>query len=113
MQLRNARLCLDCEEVHEEMRCPTCASDAFSYITRWIPMADRRRQPRPTTSPEAETYRRLVEPREPRSGGRRLVQGGVLGLTAIGLAGWFFRKKDPRPTPPAPVEGGSGRADRS
>src|SRR5262245_32500541 len=29
MQLRTARLCLDCEEVHEEQQCPVCASESF------------------------------------------------------------------------------------
>jgi len=26
-------------------------------------------------------------------GGRRLLKGGAIGLTALGLAGWFLRKK--------------------
>ena len=60
MQLRTARLCLDCEEVHSEMRCPSCASETFTYITRWIPAPERRQLPRPTTSKEAEIYRDLV-----------------------------------------------------
>ena len=37
MQLRNARLCLDCEEVHDAAHCPACASESFAFITRWVP----------------------------------------------------------------------------
>ena len=32
MQLRNARLCLDCEEVHDAQQCPACASAMFAPI---------------------------------------------------------------------------------
>ena len=31
MQLRTARLCLDCEEIHEENTCPMCASEMFAF----------------------------------------------------------------------------------
>ena len=93
MQLRTARLCLDCEEVHAEMRCPSCASETFTYITRWIPAPERRNRVRPTTSPEAEVYRTLVAKEPARPAGHRMLKGGVVGLTALGLAGWFLRKK--------------------
>ena len=43
MQLRTARLCLDCEEVHEAQECPVCLSEAFVYMTRWMPAEKRRR----------------------------------------------------------------------
>ena len=98
MQLRTARLCLDCEEVHDAMVCPSCASETFTYITRWIPAPERRHRPRPTTSPEAEMFRSLVG-KEPSTSapapqtGRRMLKGGAIGLTALGLAGWFLRKK--------------------
>ena len=36
MQLRNARLCLDCEEVHDAQQCPACASEMYAPITRWV-----------------------------------------------------------------------------
>jgi len=32
MQLRTARLCLDCEELHQDQQCPNCASEAFVYL---------------------------------------------------------------------------------
>ena len=42
MQLRTARLCLDCEELHEENTCPVCASEMFAFLTRWVPAEERR-----------------------------------------------------------------------
>jgi hypothetical protein len=47
MHLHEARLCLDCEELHMLDRCPQCASDAFAFVTRWIPASERRRSPPP------------------------------------------------------------------
>jgi hypothetical protein len=93
MQLRSARLCLDCEEVHDAPRCPACASETFTYITRWVPAPERRRRPRPDSSPEAEAYKHLINPPAPASSkGRRLTQGAV-GLTALGIAGLLWRRK--------------------
>jgi pterin-4a-carbinolamine dehydratase len=34
MRLDDARLCLDCEEIHEEQECPSCGSEAFAFLTR-------------------------------------------------------------------------------
>jgi hypothetical protein len=91
MQLRIARLCLDCEEVHDRQRCPVCASDTFAPVTRWVPAPERRRVPRPATSPAAEVYRAIARAEAKPSTGRRLLKQGVLGLTAVGLIGWFVR----------------------
>jgi hypothetical protein len=98
MQLRTARLCLDCDEVHDAPQCPVCASEMFTYMTRWVPTPERRTRPRPTTSPEADVYRRLIEPPQPASNhssrGRQLLKHGVLGLTALGVVGWLWRTRD-------------------
>jgi hypothetical protein len=83
------------------MVCPSCASETFTYITRWIPAPERRHRPRATTSPEAEVFRSLVgkepqastQPPPSRQGGGRMLKRGAIGLTALGLAGWFLRKK--------------------
>jgi hypothetical protein len=118
MQLRSARLCLDCEEVHEANVCPVCASETFAYMTRWIPAPERRGRPRPDgddddtvrTAPvkapdpddtvRVAPHRRAAAPPAP---SRHLLQKGVVGLTAIGLAGWFFRRQSQGqlPTPNA------------
>jgi hypothetical protein len=94
MQLRTARLCLDCDEVHDAQQCPVCASESFSYMSRWVPAPERRPSPRPSTSPEAEIYRRLVDPpAQPQSRGNRLLKHGMLGLTAVGVVGWLVNNR--------------------
>ena len=93
MQLRLARLCLDCEEVHDEYRCPMCASDQFTYLSRWVPVPERRERPRQAPTPPApevvEAYRQLVRG-EPTSRGGRFYTRALVGLGAAGLAGLFF-----------------------
>lgn len=41
MKLRDARLCVDCDEVYEATRlysvCPACASKAFTLVSRFVP----------------------------------------------------------------------------
>ena len=87
MQLRVARLCLDCEEVHDGYQCPVCASDHFTYLTRWVPAPERRERPRTPGAPppaEVEVYRQLVMP-EPNRG--RLLTRALVGLGAAGVFG--------------------------
>ena len=90
MQLRMARLCLDCEEVHDDYQCPVCASDHFTYLTRWVPAPERRERPRPavTPPPELDTYRRLVDKPAPSPG--RTFTRALLGLGAAGVLGLFL-----------------------
>jgi hypothetical protein len=47
MQLGVARLCLDCEEVHDAQTCPVCASESFAFLKKWVPVDERRTRPRP------------------------------------------------------------------
>ena len=100
MQLRIARLCLDCEEVHDEYRCPACASDQFSYLTRWVSMPERsdrpRRRPPVEPGPEVDVYKQLIhgEP-APRKG--RFASRALMGLgAAAGLAGLFLGARGAR-----------------
>ena len=100
MQLRNARLCLDCEEVHDAPQCPACASEMYAPITRWVVAPERRTHsrsepPSPSAS-RAEIYRELLNAENRPSRTRRLLKGGVLGVAAIGLLGWFMRTPPPR-----------------
>jgi hypothetical protein len=93
MQLRVARLCLDCEEIHAARVCPRCTSETFALISRWVPAPERRARPRSET-PEADTYRELLaENPEPHSS-RKWLKGGALAATiGLGLGGWLLRKR--------------------
>jgi hypothetical protein len=108
MQLHNARLCLDCDEVHDGQVCPSCASETFTFLTRWVPAPERPASASAPTPPEAEIYRRLIEGGSAPSRTRRLLKQGLVGVTALGVAGWLWRSRDARPgpgagaTPPTP-----------
>jgi hypothetical protein len=94
MQLRDARLCLDCEEVHDVTICPVCGSESFTYISRWVPLPDGDRPKRPERTDQAQqanVYRELLAGGEPPSLSSKLLKGGLLGLTALGIAGWAWR----------------------
>ena len=119
MQLRIARLCLDCEDVHDGAQCPVCASEAFVFLTRWVPAPEGRLRPKPAPAPDYEVYREMTaaEPPPPQRGGRRLLRGlmglgvvgGVVGAL-LGAAGRQAKKRtsedptpssEPRTRPPA------------
>jgi len=80
MQLRGARLCLDCEALHTEARCPVCASDAFAVLTRWVPAGERRSRLRPRDRPLTST-----------ASVSRLVKGGALGVALLAAGRWLWR----------------------
>lgn len=96
MQLRTARLCLDCEEVHDADQCPACASEMFTFLSRWVPVDERRTLPRPVAPEEVDVYRRLASGEPAPSRGRQLLKQGVVGLAAIGLVGWFWGTRETR-----------------
>jgi hypothetical protein len=88
MQLRNARLCLDCEEIHDQQECPVCLSEAFVYMTRWVPAEERRTRRLP-----AATH---VTPERPSRS--PWLRRGVLGLAVVAASRWWWEasKKEPR-----------------
>jgi hypothetical protein len=94
MQLHVARLCLDCEEIHDQQTCPLCSSESFAYISRGVPAPERRTQPREVPSREtADIYRQLLDPHPPSPARKRWVTGGIVGLGVAALAGWAWRGK--------------------
>jgi hypothetical protein len=113
MRLVNARLCLDCEEVHEEQHCPICGSESFAFMTRWVTPSDTigaeasQRQTRPPDAvarrepterrEQVDAYRQILNPntQTPRRG--RLVTGGAIGLALLGLARVVWRAAPERP----------------
>ena len=80
VQLNVARVCLDCEEIHDSQRCPVCASETFAFLTRWVPRIEPRppvRMPQPIVAPT--TVQRIV------------FGGGAISLIAYGLLRWSRR----------------------
>lgn len=110
MQLRVARLCQDCEEVHAEQQCPVCASETFTFITRWVPAPERRKRPRPTTSPDAEIYRQITGIDAQPSATARLLKRAAVGVTAVGIAGWLWGRT--RGQGSAPAAQGAASSDQ-
>ena len=108
MQLRDARLCLDCDEVHDAQQCPHCASERFSFITNWVSLPDGQTRPREETSPRAETFRQLIDAAAapPRSRVANVVSNGVFGLAAVGLVGWLWRSSRQARAAQGPAEDG-------
>jgi len=78
MQLGRARLCLDCEELHEELQCPVCASETFAYLTRWVPTREVRPQPAPPAPPRLSKTQKAVGI-------------GIAGLGVWGLTQWLAK----------------------
>jgi hypothetical protein len=104
MKLDAARLCLDCDEIHEDQICPTCGSEAFAFVTRWVKTSGEHRPERRAapvvqqaavhaarTPEQIEAYRQLIEGKPDRGSGRGFVTKSVVGLAAISLLGWAWR----------------------
>lgn len=119
MQLHAARLCLNCDEVHDTRECPACGSEVFTYITRWIPAPERREMTRPLPQGNAETYRQLLSGEPAKPWGMRWVTRGALGLIAVSVGRWMWQRRaseaSARAEPLLPrsgAEGGHPRTDR-
>ena len=94
MKLGVARLCLDCDEVHDQERCPTCASEVFAFLTRWVPRSSGRiGQPARSLpeGPEVEAYRQITGTQRNGGKGRFFVRSAV-GLGVLGIVGWMWRR---------------------
>ena len=111
MRLMNARLCLDCEEVHDEQHCPICSSESFAFLTRWVTPSDTATA-EPAAARDAAARIRLAgasrsmrivrssnpTPAPPKRG--RLVAHGALGLALLGVARMIWRAApEPRAEP--------------
>jgi hypothetical protein len=104
MRLMNSRLCLDCEEVHDQQHCPICGSESFAFLTRWVTPSDTVAAAEPATAPRAarppdvverreqvDAYRQILNPTSPPPKRGRLVARGALGLALLGVARVLWR----------------------
>jgi len=94
MQLRTARLCLDCDTIHETHQCPVCASPTFAFMTRWVPASERRRAARTATASSAATtaYRRLLTADSLRPKALDLLKDGSIVFAVVSFARWSWRR---------------------
>ncbi len=103
MKLRNARLCLDCEELHQEQQCPTCASESFTFLTRWVPSVEKRKVGRTAVrEPEAWVS---ADARPASNSGARWVTRGIAGVALVALSRWLWQSSRPMEW----TESGGGR----
>jgi hypothetical protein len=77
-----ARVCLDCEEVHDAQHCPVCASETFAYLTNWVPAPERRARPRPPTKSSPTVSPQVA------------VGAGVAGAILFAIARWSKRARE-------------------
>jgi hypothetical protein len=89
MQLRNARLCLNCEEIHAATHCPVCTSESFAFVSRWIPVEDRRKEPR-RPAPAASEPVRTSGP-----GPMRWVKRGAAGVAVLAASRMLWQLSRP------------------
>ena len=101
MQLREARLCLDCEELHAAERCPVCASEAFAFVTRWLPVDDRRTRARRPPPPPPEPAR-----------GAKWIKAATAGVAVATAAQWLWRSLPAPRHDPAAERRTSGDSSR-
>jgi hypothetical protein len=92
MQLHAARLCIDCQEIHDSQTCPVCSSESFAYISRWIPAPERRLTPRPEAPTDVDAYRRLIAGEHTPTEGGRWLKRGMLGVAALGAAAYAWKR---------------------
>ena len=84
MQLRHARLCLNCEEIHAASHCPVCASESFACVGRWIPPNERRQVDRTSSAGAGlSPGRRAPQQNRQRS---RWVRRGAAGVALLALS---------------------------
>jgi len=90
MQLRNARLCLNCEEIHAAAHCPVCTSESFAFVSRWIPVEERRKEPRRPALDAAQPAPRTAVP-----GRMRWVKRGAAGVAVLAASRMLWQLSRP------------------
>ena len=105
MKLTSARLCLDCDEVHDEPHCPSCGSESFAFLTRWVNSGGQRPAVRKAghatefDPDRLEAYRELTSPGPPARGAGRRILSAAAGVATLGMAGWLWAASRKAPAP--------------
>lgn len=96
MHLSVARLCLDCQEIHDADRCPVCTSEVFGFITRWVtvdpvPRHVAANDKRAADSSRIDGYRQILGVKPRRSRAASWLRKGGLLMAAGYLARWGWQ----------------------
>lgn len=90
--LEKARICLECDTIHDLPACPECGSTTFYYLAKWV---KPKLPPRPEPPPEAPA----PEAPPPKKKSRHLLRNSLmLGAYLLGAYQVLFkpsRKKPP------------------
>ncbi len=90
MPLDKARICLECDTIHDLVTCPECGSSSFYYVANWI---------KPKQPPRAVEPEQLVTPVAPARKKRHWVRNTLLAGASV-LAAYQFLFKPTRKKPP-------------
>ncbi len=94
LPLEKARICLECDTIHDLPACPECGSTTFYYLARWV----KPKQP-PKPESEAEQVEQAPAPERPRKKSRHILRKVLFtGLGILGAYQLLFkpsRKKPP------------------
>ncbi len=60
LPLEKARLCLECDTIHDQVSCPQCGSATFFYLANWV-----KPRPEPEPAPPLPGASRSGGPPEP------------------------------------------------
>ena len=109
MHLSVARLCLDCQEIHDADRCPVCTSEAFGFITRWVTVDPAPRHI-PSKNKRADAsridgYRQILNPQLRGSRTARWLRRGGILMAAGYLARWGWIAAQQKRTAQRPSAG--------
>ena len=111
MKLDVARLCLDCDEIHEDQICPACSSEAFAFSRAGSrppgntgsnggaapPVVQPAATHQARTPEQIEAFRQLIEGKPEKRPVAASSTKGVVGLAAVSLLGWAWRaRRTPR-----------------
>ena len=105
LPLEKARLCLECDTIHDQVSCPQCGSATFFYLANWVkPRPEPQPEPAPPPPRPPEPPRFEMLPRRKRHLLRNALMAGAGLLAAYGL---LFRPAKKKVKPGEGNEGAS------